>query len=910
MDIILNYRKIPINLVIFISLLINYLLVNRVNAKTRKNIDLIVYSNNYKRQSKAIAVNYSLNSAQDIRENKNITPTLANEPVKVFPNPNEINLPTPINPLPKPDNNSAQDDIPIQLNITPTLPKKDLELFILNALSNSATKYPWIIDPRDNFSFYSSTFNPLKDTRYIDLSTKFSSEDPVINRFTFAEFPKQDQLYWILPGNRVVVETKGWQSGIVYQGESTDSVTRQTIRLTQRLWGMQAVFSLPQGVQELIEEIGINQFAVESVAAEVNNPVGVTAAPININRSSANNSITSIVPSISSVTTEKYPLILQNFPTSDLQPLLGEVGLTRGTVIPEETLKKAGFVWGNPLTRQRTRFIPSITSNPGIKVGNREQFGNFDLFNILLNSSISENQRNLYYLNSLYWVSLGERRSNLGIRNTINKHDWHRLYFSRSHSRTLLEYDSLEPKATYTNISSNPGVSLSLSFSEIKIDELQTANSTLGMLIGGVFNWIDFPHLNASLQEAQERLSRQENFANLDSKSTPEQRRKINQVLNITLFLSNRTSGLEQVSGKLTFPSTITPNSSSLWQIRTGNHQRAVQLIDGKRTWNEGKTFISKADVSNNSFGRLTSVNVPFSSQQTPNRSLATRVTLTAPDGQQYVQDWNSANITSVPIDIRAFDIAFDRIELSQDGQINTYLQTFGGYLYLPAIEALWAGSSGKWNYSLSSGIWFNLQADSAFNITNNFGIQEPILGIYTNGVLNFINTNIELDADGKTRSITNHIPSLQFSWNSAANSQNPAYLNLSYFFSHQNRNLNYSLSTALLLLNNQSSLTPLGFIQGKLGFNTGLEFNTSVEIRDELFYTFDGLKRINPHWSVGSYLQNFRNIDKGIRNRVSNFSYGLVIQHNTPGSNNFWESRIGMSGDRFEVRFEGGFRF
>lgn len=93
-------------------------------------------------------------------------------------------------------------------------------------------------------------------------------------------------------------------------------------------------------------------------------------------------------------------------------------------------------------------------------------------------------------------------------------------------------------------------------------------------------------------------------------------------------------------------------------------------------------------------------------------------------------------------------------------------------------------------------------------------------------------------------------------------------------------------------------------------GLNTGLEFNTSVEIRDEVFYTFDGLKRINPHWSVGAYLQNFRNIDKGTRNRVSNFSYGLLIQHNTPGSNNFWESRIGMSGDIFEARFEGGFRF
>lgn len=186
MDIIFISGKIPINLVILTSLLINYLLVSRVNAKTQKNIDLIEHNNNYEEQSEVISVDY-------LRwRNKNYTPTLANEPAKVFPNPNEINVPTPINPLQTPDTNSEQDDTSIQQNITPAISKKDLELFILNALSNSATKYPWIIDPRDNFSFYSSTFNPLKDTRYIDLSTKFSSEEPVINRFTFAEFPKKE----------------------------------------------------------------------------------------------------------------------------------------------------------------------------------------------------------------------------------------------------------------------------------------------------------------------------------------------------------------------------------------------------------------------------------------------------------------------------------------------------------------------------------------------------------------------------------------------------------------------------------------------------------------------------------------------------------------------------------------------
>ncbi|WP_242040234.1 hypothetical protein [Anabaena subtropica] len=884
--------------------------MSKAEAKTEEYQGLFKIGNTSDITLKETPIN-TIKYAQDKLETTNITQNATTEPVKVFPNPHEINVPTPINLLDEPDNDFEQPNVSTQENITPGLPKKDLELFILNALTNSAIKYPWIIDPRDNFTFSSSTFNPFKYTNYIDFSIKFSSEDPAFNRFNFAHFPKKDQFYWILPGNRVVVETKGWQSGVSYQGESTDSISRQTIRLTQRLWGMQAVFSLPQGVQELAEEVGINQFTVESIAAEVTNPVGVIAAPIIINnRNSPNNSITPLVPNISSLTTGKDPLILQNFPTSDLQPLLGEVGLTRGSVISPDTLKQAGFIWGNPLTGQRTRFQPAITSNPGIKVGNREQFGNFDLFNILLNRSLSENQRDLYYLNSLYWASLGERQNNLGTRNTIQEYDWHRFYFSHPHNRTLLEYDSLEPKATYTSISSNPGMSLSLSFSERSIDQLQTANSTLGMLIGGVFELIDLPNIEQSLQEAQERFARQESFANLDTKATPEQRRRINQVLNRTLYLGNRTSGLEQVSGKLTFPSTITANSSNIFQIRTGNHRRAVQFIDGKRTWTEGETFISKAEVSNNIFGPLTSVSVPLPAPQPSNRSSAAQVTLTAPNGQQYVQNWNSGDITSAPIDIRSFDIAFDRIELSQDGKLNNYLQTFNGYLYLPTLEVLWAGSSGKWNYSLSSGMWFNLNADTGFKIANNFGVLEPTLGIYTNGALNYINTNIEFDAQGQTQAITNHIPSLQFYWNSTANFQNPAYLNLSYFFSHQNRNLNYSLSTAFILIDNQSSFTPLGFIQGKFGLNTGLEFNTSLEIRDELFYTLEGMIPVNSNWSMGAYLQNFRNIDVGIRNRVNDFSYGLLFQHNNPGSSNFWKSRIGISRDRFEAHLEGGFSF
>ncbi|WP_066377523.1 hypothetical protein [Anabaena sp. CA = ATCC 33047] len=882
-----------INIALFTFVLATNLIADRVNAEHQSDIELRV-SNNF-----------------TDKKNTVFTQSFPLKPTRDIPNLQDTNIPTPIIPLQKPDINDEESDTPTEQNEKPILQKKDLEIFILNALTNSAIRYPWIIDPRDNFTFYSAPFNPIANTKYIEYSLKFSTEDPVFNRFTFANFPKQDQFYWVLPGNRVVIETKGWQSGVTYQGATTNTQRRESIRLTQRLWGMQAVSSLPQGVQELTQAIGTNQFTIESIAAEVINPVGVETAPVVINsRGNPNNSISSVVPNVSSLSTDQYPLILQNFPTSNLQPLLGEVTLTRGEIISPETLQQAGFTWGNPVTGQKTQFQAEITSYPGIKVGNREEFGNVDLYNILLNQSISTNQRSSYYLNSLYWVTLGESQSLLGIRDKIEQHDWHRFYLSYSHNRTLLEYDPLEAKATYTNIATNPGVSLSLSFSERQIDKSQTAKSTLGMLLGSILELIDFSELEASLHEAKERYSRQDNFAVLDSKATPEQRRQINQILNRTLYLGNQNSGLEQVSGILSFPSTITLNSSSIFQIRTGNHRRLVQVFDGNRTWRAGETFISKADVSNQSFGPLSSVSIPIPSQQTPNRSSAVQVTLTAPNGQQFIQNLSSANLTSFPINVRAFDMAFDRIELSQDGKITNYFQAFDGYLYLPTIEALWAAASGNWNYGISSGMWLNLNTDTAFNITNNLGILEPTLGIYFNGVLNYISTHVAVDAEGRTESITNHIPSLQLYWNSEVNFLNPAYLNMSYLFSHQNRNLNYSLSTAILFLDNQFSITPVGLFQGKLGFNTGLEFSNSLEIRGDLFYTLEGLQQVSPQWAFGAYLQNFKNTERDTGNRVADFTYGLLLRRNIPGSGNFWQSRIGMSGDNFEALFQGGFRF
>ncbi|BCL35232.1 hypothetical protein [Nostoc sp. MS1] len=850
-------------------------------------------------------------------------------PVKVFPNINIPELPT--NILPDSDSSQPKPNIPDTQNQTPGLNKKNLELLILDSLSNSSNKYPWIVYPTDEVKF-SSTFKPSNNTNYINFSFNFASDKPIVDHVIFANFPKENQFYWSLPDNRVVMETQGWQAGVFDQGQSTEIESRQLTVLTQKLWGMQAVSVIPQAFKDLTGEINTNQFSIQSIAAEVTTPPGSPTPRIIIDSGNSNSTITSI-PRISNFGTattynpkgggslfelldaDNAPLILQTFPTSNLQPLLDAGSLTRGTVVSQDTLAKIGFSWGNLLTGEPTRFQPQMTSRPGLKIGQGRQFDNWSLLNILINPFLSQKERDLYYLNSLYWVPLGQRLNTIRLSDKQENSYWQRLYISRPHNRILLQYDPVKTQATYNNIFSNPGISLSTLANQGKIDDLQTANTTLGMLMGGVFELIHPPLLQQSLQEAKKRFSQQENFAHLNTKATPEQIRQINQILNRTLLLGNRNSSLSQVSGIFTFPSKITPNSSSILQIRTGNYRRAVQFVDGSSTWKAGQTFISKADISNRSFGPLTFIGVPIPLEQTSirpsNRASAAQVTLINSNGQQFVQNWNSAATTEVPMSIRSFDLAFDHIELSQVGEIITKLHTFKGYLFLPALEFLWTGSSERWNYSVNSGVWFNLNSDSAFNVANNsLGLPEPTLGIYANGVLSYTNSYLEFDEKGKTQAITTHIPALRFYWNSAANSQNPAYLNLSYFFYHQNQDLNYSLVPALIFVGYQGYLTQAVFLQGKLLFSTGLELNSSLEISNDIFYTLAGTQKLNQNWAIGAYLQNFKENNQGIINRTNDFSYGLTIKYSSDDSNNFWQSNIGMNGDSFGVSFEGGWRF
>ncbi len=863
------------------------------------------------------------------------------EAIEVIPQNSNIITPEKLNPSEQPEPNPSQSEQkqptpPNEQVDDPAQRKKLLDIYILNSVSNSAKRYPWFINPTDNLNFSGEKFNPLLDDIYTDFDLRFAQEQPILNKLTVTNFPRKDQFYWVLPDNRIVVETKGLQAGILYQGESTELENRQKLRLSQALWGMQTVTVLPQRLEDLTGEVDLKNFSIQSTAAELITPEGILAPPITIDNQANSNSVKPIsdlvvTPKIGTGSTQSSqgggalfqyldsdntPQIIQAFPTNNLQSLLEAKGLFTGAFIPKDVLAKTGFFWENLATGEKSRFQPEMTSLPGTKVAQYDKFDNLDLLNILVNPFLSPQERQADYLNSLFWVSLGQRKPEI-LENAVTqeKYSWHNLYFSNPHNRTLLQHDSKKVEATYYNVFANPGISLSFSFNKGDIDQLQTANATLGLLMGGIFETIQHPELKQSLQEAKAKYKQQDNLASLNSKSTPEQRKKINQRLNRTLFFSNSTSKIEQVSGKYTFPSPITPNNSSVLQIRTGNIRRTVQFIGTESQWTEGDTYISKIRLSNNNFGSLTFIGLPIplgkTSIQPINHSSAVEIKLISPDGEQFVQNFNSSDLTTIPMNISVFDMASDRIELTQVAQLKNKFHVFQGSLYLPTIEALWTGSSGNWNYGISSGIWLNLNSASAFNVTNNqTGTQETGLGIYINGLLNLISNHVKVNADGKSQSVTSQVPSLQFHWNSASNSLNPSYMNLIYAFSHQNQKFNYSLTPGLTFIYDNSNLKKIAFIQGNLGLSTGLQIKGSMEFSKNLFYSVEGLTKLNSNWSMGAYFKNFRSTNQGFSNRVADLSCGFILQKNSSNNSNFWQSSFGISGDSFEVQFKGGLRF
>jgi hypothetical protein len=812
---------------------------------------------------------------------------------------------------------------------------------VLDALTVSSLKYPWIVNPIQNFGLSTQLLHSNSQENYINTDIHFIDTQKNQNfiQFNYANFPKSDQFYWVLNDNKIVIETKGVQTGILYQGRATDTKIVGNLTSKQALWGLQYISAIPVDFKDLAGKVETHDVSVTSIAGQLINPEGKPAGKVVINSginlqgsnvtvlksptstigsgsTSSSNGGQSLFQSLDSTNT---PLILQGFPTTNLQPLLdgGNVRLAKGEIIPNDVLEASGIVWGDVLTGVGFNFTAPISSLPGIKIAQLSKFDNKDLLNLAVNPNLSQTERDSHYLNSLLWVSLGKSPSVFQTTSeTQNTHSWHRFYVSYPHNRSLIQYDKVAPIATYSNIFSNPGLSITANFSEGSIDDKQTANASLGMLLGGIFDIIQLDKIDQSLQEARRKFKNKEEFAPLSTQPTVLQKRQINYRLNRTLAYANSASSLEQVSGNITFPSKITPYESTVFQVRTGNSKRAVQFLERDiKILHPGDTYFSNLSLSNEKFSPLSFISVPIPLNDTSitpiNESSAAEVILTNSNGKQFVQQFSSGDTTTVPINIHAFDSAFDYMELTRVDQVGVRYRSFNGYLSLPTIELLAAGSSGNFNYSASIGTWFNIDANSVANVSNNnLGLSEPTVGVYTNVLLNYMHSDIKLNSQKKPVAIDTHIPFLKINWNSESNKNNPFSTFLSYYFEHQEKNLGYSLSPGIAFIQDNQNGNCVGLLNQEFSTSQGLNIKTNLEIGKEAFFELQGLQKVSKNISFGAYLRNYALNNLGLNTRVSGLNYGAIIRQAFPSNSIALEAQIGTGDNGFDFRLQSDYRF
>jgi hypothetical protein len=816
----------------------------------------------------------------------------------------------------------------------PALAKPHLQQ-VRQALINSNQRYPFLVSPLGKVQSRLNLFTPSQRPRNTSINLNIAPRQITIDDLTTAKFPADQQLYWVLPGNRIVIETKGTVATVDFQGQAIDRTIVQKVKATQALWGLQSVWLLPQALQDLVSEDKFQQGSILSIAGEVNNPIGADPVTINLNAGSLDSSPTrTILPfqtpqigtgSTSSsqgggslfepLTVANGPLVLQAFPTTNLQVLLEGEGLFKGARVSPALLAKAGIEFGNPFTGEGFKFSPVVTSIPGIKIARADRFDNSDLLNVLINPFISAKQRQLDYLNSLNWLSLGVRTPEiLSTTTTDVTQDWYQVKLSRPHNRTLLQYEATPGHATYYNLFVNPGVALDFSLDAKRLNMPQSVNASVGALMGGLFGLIHPFRLEKSVWEARLQYNREEAFKPLRTQTTPEQRQQINQRLDRALNIAQLNSGITQLSGSITLPTALTPTSSDMFQIRAGNYQRQIQFADVNAKAKASEIFISKISLSDQTFGPLKTIGIPVPQNLTSvtpnNRVSRVKTIVTSADGQESFELSNDLNLTAVPIGVRTFDSAFDRIELSQIGTVTTLIKSFDGNIQMPAIEILWQRSRGPFNYALSTGMWLNLARDTAPNVERNrIGPKENPIGMYTNAAINWSKSGTTLKLDKSLKQIRTQIATAQFAWNTASNASNPTYLNLNYSYLHQTPKFNWTSTLGVFLAAYNQRVEPISFWRNQLGLRSGLDVISSVEKKTtSTNLLFEAIQSIGPRWSLGLYAQNFRS-SPGLNRRIVGQEKGLIIKHRSPRGNT-WQARLNLDQRNWSLQIQSNLNF
>ncbi|TAF07148.1 MAG: hypothetical protein EAZ77_10720 [Nostocales cyanobacterium] len=883
-------------------------------------------------------------------------------------NPVEPNLPVvpkevPSLPIPeeKPEEKPEKkpEDKP---QLTPEENKKVLRTLMRNLLDNSASRYPFFVNTSDKLIINPRNFQPLKFEFYSDFSfdldkfkagNSFSDEefnDPNIKSANISFYPEDEQFYWVLDGNRVVIETKGRHFNVAYQGNSNHQNIRQIAKVSTVFWGVQTVFAIPNVFQDLVGDKKLDDVNIISSAAEIVLPPGASLAdnasfninltrpdgsffkkfiPLDDTRKATTNALLGGGSFFGNLDATNAPKFLQGFPTVNLQPLLNNgVKLEIGSIIPRENLAAAGLTLGDFFTKQGFAFNGPISSFSGIKTLQIDQSDNDDIVAVLSNRFLTKEERDFHYLNSLMWYNLGQQNPEVVTFSTSDpeNQDWYRYTLSWSHNRTLLQYDPEKIKLNYLNVFANPG--LSITTAQWKDTDLnQTTNASLGLMLGSVFKFINPGNLNGSISEAKEKYNNLQPLATLNTKATSQQRRQMNQRLNDTLNYGNTNSNLAQVSGSYTFASNITPDSSLLFQLKTGIYRRSVQFIEQKiEPWTPETPvvidFVRPSDLGPIFF---TGINIPTNLTQinAPETFEVTFIRGETSDGkvlfdQSFIFDNNLASMfTAVPIvgPGKSYDLDFGRIKLSTFRQRDIETFSYTGNLYLPAIELVASGSVNNFSYALSTGMWFNLFPDSAPMIDSNLGNLNPNATAESSmgGMLKFAAkadfTNIFYDDKKQWHTIIANSPFFSLTYNTNPNRLNMSNISLGNVFQFAKPDFNFTFYPVLTyspsMLNPDVKSSSVGDISAffllnfahKIGFN----FNSSLSLGNQALYqleaTYDVIKNKKiGTLTIGPYYSNNSLATKGFESQAEDPNYGMIFRYESANSGLVINSRLGNS--------------
>lgn len=860
--------------------------------------------------------------------------------------------------------------------LTPEENKKILRTLMRNLLDNSASRYPFLVNTSDKLIIDPRNFQHLKFDFYSQFSfdlDKFTAgnrfqegefNDLTIKSANISYYPDDKQFYWVLDGNRVVIETEGRHFNVGYQGRSNQQKIRQIGKVSTVFSGMQSVFGLPIVLQDLVGNINFNDVNIISGAGEIVLPPGASLAdnasfnfnitrsdgsfiqkfiPINDTRKATTNALEGGGSLFSNLDATNAPKFLQGFPTVNLQPLLNNgVKLEIGSIIPRENLEAAGLTLGDFFTKEGYAFNAPISSSPGIKTLQLDQSDNNDIVAVLTNPFLTREQRDFHYLNSLMWYNLGQQNPEIATLNIIEPQnlDWYRYTLSWSHNRTLLHYDPEKIKLNYLNVFANPGLSITTNQWK-NTDFNQTKNASLGLIFGSVFNVINPGNLNETISEAKKKYNNLQPLATLNTKATSQQRRQMNQRLNDTLNYGNTNSNLSQVSGSYTFASNITPDSSLLLQLRTGLYKRSVQFMEQTiEPWTPETPvvidFVRPIDLGPILY---TGVNIPTNLTQinAPETFEVTFIRGETSDGkvlfdQSYVFN-NLANLfTAVPFlgPGRIYDSYFGRIKLSTFRQRDIQTSSYAGNLFLPAVELTASGSINNFSYALSAGTWFNLFPDSAPMIDNNLGklipniTEESSIG----GMLKFAAkvdfTNIFYDEKKQWHTIIANSPFFSLSYNTNHNSLNLSGISLGHIFQFVKPDFNITVypvfSYTPQMLNSNVKSGNFGnigtFFLFNFSHNVGFNVNGSISFGNPSYYqieaTYDMIRDQEiGTFTIGPYYTNYSLATvRGFESQAEDPHNGMIFRYKSPNSGLVINSRLGHNDFGFRGQLNMEFNF